>query len=119
MKTCQFLERRRGQKGGRKSYCGAGVNFYQVGERRYRCRACPLNDLGNVPLCEHLEVYTFLERDVEGEQLVEARFHCDLLDEPLGSFSVCGNCPHYQVARPAAPSTVAFQAGACLRDGRP
>jgi hypothetical protein len=113
MKKCQFLERRCGQKSGRRCYCGAGVNFYLVGEKRYHCRACPLNDLGNAPLCEYLEVYTFLERDVDGEQRVKVRFHCDLLEETLDSLSVCGNCRHCQVARPSAPSTLALQPGAC------
>ncbi len=111
MKRCHFLEVRRGQKGEQTTYCGAGVNFYLLEERRHLCRTCPLNTLGDAPLCEYLQAYAFLESNPEGKEFVAMRFDCDLLDQPLDDLSVCMSCPHYQVARGHVPSTLALQVG--------
>lgn len=109
MRKCRFLEARREQEGGwAYYYCGAGVNFYLLDEQRHLCRTCPVNALGDAPLCEHLEVYTFLERDAEGQAFVDVRFDCDLLDESLDDLSACANCAHYQVAGSRAASTLAL-----------
>ena len=48
--------------------CDAGFNFSCVGKNREICHTCPLADLGDVPLCEHLDVFAFLEREVDVSQ---------------------------------------------------
>ena len=57
---CPFLSRNRRQE----QICDAGFNFSSVGPNRELCRVCPLADLGDVPLCEHLDVFAFKEREV-------------------------------------------------------
>ena len=65
---CPFLKRSHGQE----QICSAGVNFRSVGKNREMCRVCPLAELGNVPLCENLEVYTYMERAMrESNGIVE------------------------------------------------
>jgi hypothetical protein len=99
MKKCRFLETRRSREGGPAYYCGVGVNFFSVEENRRLCRTCPLNDLGDMPLCEHLEAYTFLKSNSERQGLVRVEFHCDLLYELLDGPNVCATCLHYQARR--------------------
>ena len=99
MKDCRFLEVRRRREGGPAYYCGAGVNFYSVKENRRLCRTCPLNAPVGALLCEHLEAYTFLDSDAEGQKFVRVEFDCDLLREPMDSLDVCQTCPHYQRER--------------------
>ena len=48
--------------------CDAGFNFSSVGKNREICRTCPLADLGDIPHCEHLDVFAFLEREVDVSQ---------------------------------------------------
>ena len=111
MRKCRFLDVRREQEGGWAYYCGAGVNFYALGKQRDRCRICPLNAMADAPLCEHLEVYTFLDRDADKQEFVCVKFDCDLLKEPLGDLSVCAKCLHYQIAQDGTPLALAFQSG--------
>jgi hypothetical protein len=61
---CPFLSTDHRQE----QICDAGFNFSSVGRNRELCRACPLADLGDVSLCEHLTVYAFKERDVHVSQ---------------------------------------------------
>ena len=49
-------------------FCDAGFNFSSVGKNRKICRTCPLANLGDIPLCEHLDVFAFLEREVDVSQ---------------------------------------------------
>lgn len=99
MKDCRFLEVRRRPAGRQTYYCGMGVNFYSVGENRRLCRTCPLNDPGDVPLCEHLEAYTLLSSDAGGQEFIRVEFDCGLLREPVDDLNVCRICLHYQRER--------------------
>jgi len=96
MQDCRFLEVRRRSEGRQAYYCEVGVNFYSVGENRRLCRTCPLNKLSDAPLCDHLEVYTFLGSDAGGQELTRVEFDCGLLREPVDDLNVCQTCPHYQ-----------------------
>ena len=88
---CHFLEHCPHHEG---LCCAAGVNFRSVGQEREICAACPLADLGDVPLCEHLDVFTYLERKgVVWAVRVEAE--CTLKDDPSPD-SRCSICPHAQ-----------------------
>ena len=116
MKKCRFLKVRQRRQGGQAYYCGAGVNFYSVEENRRLCRTCPLNDPGDAPLCEHLEAYTYLDRDAEGQEFVRVEFDCGLLQEFLDGLDVCATCPHYQRERAyedRVPWPPVFQTGSC------
>lgn len=116
MKECRFLEVRRSREGEQAYYCGAGVNFYSVEENRRLCRTCPLNTLGDAPLCDHLEAYTFLESNTEGHKFIRVEFDCSLLQEPLDGLDVCATCPHYQRGRAyedRVPWPPVFQTGSC------
>jgi hypothetical protein len=73
--------------------CGAGVNFSSVGTSRELCQTCSLSNLGNVPLCPHIEVYTFLSKDSTGAWLIQAEFEC-FADPSLPSEERCQNCPN-------------------------
>jgi hypothetical protein len=85
--SCYFLkERTAGQPG-----CAAGANFYSVGQAREVCHTCPLADLGNAPLCEKLNVYTYWERK-QGNWVIRAEVECSL-DERTSSDLRCAACP--------------------------
>ena len=108
MRKCRFLELRE-QEGGWAHYCGVGVSFYLLDEQRHLCRTCPVNALGDAPLCEHLEVYAFLESDAEEQAFVRVRFDCDLLGECLDDLSACASCAHHQVAQDRNPLALKLQ----------
>ena len=55
------------------------------------CRTCPLADLGNTPLCEKLNVYTYWERK-QGNWVIRAEVECSL-DERTSSDLRCAACP--------------------------
>jgi hypothetical protein len=85
--SCYFLKKRATGKLG----CAAGANFYSVGQAREVCRTCPLADLGGAPLCEHMIVYTYRDRNQEN-WVVRAEVECSL-DEGAPSGSRCAACP--------------------------
>ena len=85
--SCYYLKERAAGKLG----CAAGANFYSVGQAREVCRTCPLADLGSVPLCESLNVYTYRERK-QGNWVVRAEVEC-CLDERMSSGLRCAACP--------------------------
>ena len=87
---CHFLEN---DLHGRMLRCGVGVNFASVGPARERCKSCSLSNLGNVPLCPHIEVYTFLSKDSPGSQVVVVEYEC-FADPSLPSEERCQNCPN-------------------------
>jgi len=84
---CHFLERGMADE----LCCAAGVNFYSVGRAREMCHTCPLADLGDGPLCEHLEVYTCRERH-RGYWVTRAEVEC-VLGERVPDGSRCPTCP--------------------------
>ena len=85
--SCYFLEERSaGQLG-----CAAGANFYSVGRARELCRTCPLADLGSVPLCENLNVYTYRERK-KLNWVIRVEVECSL-DARTPSGLRCAACP--------------------------
>ena len=87
---CHFLEN---DNHSRMLRCGAGVNFVSVGPARERCRSCPLSNLGDIPLCPHIEVYTFLSNDSSCAQMVVAEYEC-FADTSLPAEERCHHCPH-------------------------
>jgi len=91
MKTfCHFLE---DGSPGQSQRCGAGVNFVSVGPSRSLCRTCAWSDMGNIPLCPNLEVYTFLSKDSSGDQVIKVEFEC-FADDTLPAEERCQHCPH-------------------------
>ena len=51
----------------------------------------PLADLGDAPFCEHMIVYTYLERK-QGNWVIRAEVECSL-DERTPSGLRCAACP--------------------------
>lgn len=101
MKTfCHFLE---DDLRGGYPRCTAGVNFASVGPSRALCRVCPLSDLGNVPLCPNVEVYTFLSKDSIGAQVIDAEFEC-FADPALPAEECSPCCPYPEIIE--APTSV-------------
>ncbi len=86
---CPFLEDEHLLEGKR---CTAGVNFASVGPDRKLCRLCPLSDLGTLPLCPNIEVFTFTRNSPEGI-FIEAEFGC--LANDLPTEERCQSCPDY------------------------
>jgi hypothetical protein len=87
---CRFLEN---DLHSRMLRCGAGVNFASVGTSRELCKTCSLSNLGNGPLCPHLEMYTFLSKDSSGGHIVVAEYEC-FADPSLPAEERCHHCPH-------------------------
>ncbi len=105
---CPFLSRNRRQE----QICDAGFNFSSVGRNRELCRVCPLADLGDVPLCEHLDVFAFQERDVRASQeraevvwKVHIQTECSL-DSVAPAQSRCPGCPGLDQLENAAAAEV-------------
>jgi len=94
MSDCQFLGT--GPKPEEPYRCTAGVNFYAVGEARELCRTCPLFELEDAPLCQHLEVCTFLRVDRKRGHFIQARLECQFTDRILTDLATCLSCPDYQ-----------------------
>jgi len=91
MKTfCHFLE---DGSPGQSQRCVAGVNFASVGRSRSLCRVCALSDLGNIPLCPNIQVYTFLSKDSSGDQVIKVEVKC-LAGPTLPAEERCQRCPH-------------------------
>jgi hypothetical protein len=86
---CSFLENGLGKPG--LLCCGAGVNFYAVGQAREICQPCPLSNGNRAPTCEFLEAYTFLHGEKEQQQ-VEIRFDC-WLPKDEAALPHCATCP--------------------------
>ncbi len=84
---CPFLEDEHLLEGKR---CTAGVNFASVGPNRALCRLCQLSDLGTLPLCPNVEVFTFIRNSPEGI-FIEAEFDC--LANDLQPEERCQSCP--------------------------
>lgn len=86
---CQYLKPERFGYGLR---CAAGVNFASVGQDRAVCRVCPLAQLGNVPLCPNLEVYTYLQGGFSNTTRVDVECAC-LTDATTRAAAQCVQCP--------------------------
>jgi hypothetical protein len=93
--TCPFLSINHRQE----QFCDAGVNFSFTGRYREICRTCPLADLGDVPLCEHLDVFAFRERELsvsQGKAETNWKVHIQTqccLDTAVPAESRCLGCP--------------------------
>ncbi|MFQ6015539.1 MAG: hypothetical protein ACE5NP_08860 [Anaerolineae bacterium] len=96
---CPFLKSERRGEWGPPYCCRVGVNFYSVGKERELCRTCPLAHLGQALPCEHLDVYTFLQRDEEMKQLIKVEMECLLEERKLADLRRCDHCPDFQGAR--------------------
>jgi len=72
--------------------CGAGVNFVSVGPARELCKSCSLSNLGNVPVCPHVDVHTFLSKGSSSSQVAVAKYEC-FADPSLPTEERCQNCP--------------------------
>jgi hypothetical protein len=72
--------------------CTAGVNFASVGPDREVCRVCPLADLGDLPLCPNVDVYTHLAWCASATARVEVEFSC-LVDSAAPTEGHCARCP--------------------------
>jgi polyhydroxyalkanoate synthesis regulator phasin len=108
-KYCPFLETGPRWQGGSLYRCTVGVNFCSVGERRELCRICPIADLGQALLCEHLDVYTFLQVDAEGGQSIRVEMECRAPeDEPVG-FCRCEICPKKRAMEPDDIQDIGWQ----------
>jgi hypothetical protein len=86
---CLFLEDDPFMEG---KMCSAGVNFANVGPDRAICRLCKLSNLGDVPLCPNVEVYTYYCNSTEGA-FVEVDFYCQAND--LQPQARCQSCPDH------------------------
>jgi hypothetical protein len=86
---CQFLKPERFACGLR---CTAGINFASVGQDRATCRVCPLAELGDLPLCPNVEVYTYLKGGASTTARVEVEFAC-LADAATRAAAQCVLCP--------------------------
>ena len=84
---CQFLQ----MSNDCEPVCAAGVNFCSVGKNREICRTCPLADLGDRILCEHLEVYVYRDWRSEGAA-IQVEGDC-YLDPAAPSRVRCVGCP--------------------------
>ena len=86
---CQFLKPKLFANGLR---CTAGINFASVGPDRATCRVCPLAELGDLPLCPNVEVYTYLKGGVSTTARVEVESAC-LADAATRAAAQCALCP--------------------------
>jgi len=70
----------------------AGINFAAVGADRALCRVCPMADLGDVHLCEHVDVCTVLSKDKTGALLIEVNVWCALGNSATHDEERCARC---------------------------
>jgi hypothetical protein len=109
---CPFLERlRRPQIGGIYG-CGAGINFYPVGQDRERCQVCTIAPLGRLPDCQHLYANSWLLAHSDRSPFVELELLCGLTGDPLSNLRGCACCPERLpqsagLSRPALAPTLA------------
>lgn len=87
--SCQFLEP---AVFDRELRCAAGVNFASVGPQREVCRVCPLAELGDLPLCPNVDVYTYLKGNSATAVEVKVEFAC-LADAATPAEARCARCP--------------------------
>ena len=73
-------------------FCTAGVNFTSVGPDRAGCRVCPLSDLGELPLCPNVKIYTYLRAGPSGVTEVGVKFDC-LAGTEMPAEARCDHCP--------------------------
>lgn len=97
---CPFLETGPRRQGDSLYRCAVGVNFYSVGPERELCRTCPIAHLGDALLCEHLDVYTFLQVNGEGKRSVRVEMECRLGAAQVPDSVRCDICPEMQDAGP-------------------
>jgi hypothetical protein len=90
---CPFLEPLRRPKAGSTHGCGAGINFYEVGQDREHCRSCAVAMLGRMPDCGHLDAYAWLEGHPGGAPLVRVELFCGLTGDRLPDLLHCACCP--------------------------
>lgn len=86
---CRFL---RSDPAAHQSQCVAGINFVSVGQGRALCRACPLAELGDLPLCPNADVYIYLRRGHSEAAEIEVRFGCGVSDAAQDPIR-CAGCP--------------------------
>ena len=110
--SCQFLEP---AVFARELRCAAGVNFASVGPDREVCRVCPLAELGDLPLCLNVDVYTYLKGN--SAAAVEGEFAC-LTDAATPPEARCARCPD-RARETGLPSGVTAQPGALSGIGNP
>lgn len=91
-KYCPFLETEPRRQGDWPYRCAIGVNFYSVGPERELCHICPVAHLGDALLCEHLDVYTFLQVNRERKRSVQVEMECRLGADPLPDPVRCDIC---------------------------
>ena len=99
-KYCPFLETEPRRQGDSLYRCAVGVNFYSVGPERELCRTCPIAHLGDALLCEHLDVYTFLQVNGERKRSVRVEMECRLGAGQVPDSVRCDICPEMQDAGP-------------------
>jgi len=97
-KYCPFLEADPCRQGGSLYCCAVGVNFYSVGPERELCQTCPVAHLGDALLCEHLDVYAFLQVNGEGKRSVRVEMECRLGAGQVPDSVRCDICPAMQDA---------------------
>jgi hypothetical protein len=90
---CPFLETEPRRQGASRYCCAVGVNFYSVGEARELCRTCPIAHLGDALLCEHLDVYAFLQISREGKRSIQMEMECRLGAGQVPDSVRCDICP--------------------------
>ena len=89
---CPFLEHRRCPQTGSTSLCGAGINFFAVGQDQELCQACSMASLGRLPDCVHLDANAWLEGYTGGAPFVRVELFCGLTGNPLPSLLHCACC---------------------------
>jgi len=73
-------------------FCTVGVNFAAVGPDRAICRVCSLSELGKLPLCPNVNIYTYLRAGPSGVTEVGVKFDCLAGTEMLAE-ARCDHCP--------------------------
>jgi len=91
VKHCQFLESDRHKSDSPPDRCAIGVNYYSVGRNRELCHMCPMLEIGDAPLCEHLDIFAFLQRGRKG--FIELEMVCALSGTELPDLEGCWSCP--------------------------
>jgi hypothetical protein len=89
---CPFLEPLRRPRAGSTHGCGAGINFYEVGQDRELCQACSVVSLGRLPDCGHLDANAWVEGYPGGAPFVRVELFCGLASDLLPSLLHCACC---------------------------
>jgi len=96
LNDCPFLETNGTRGWLPRRACAVGANFYSVGPERELCHTCPIAHLGNALLCEHLDVYAFLQVNGEGKRSVRVEMECCLGAGQASDSIRCDICPEMQ-----------------------